>query len=313
MTAGHEDVTHYAPPLSDEQLAAVADALGQSVDFEVRIIGGLGGTMDVIRLADGTRAVLKRYWIPEGEDVDPSQGEARSLALAAAHGIAAPVALWVDTLGLFPERALVMTFLEGRPLLQPVDEKGWAEQLATALVAIHTIVPGPEDGHLFPVLGADDGHHSDDEMLEMLQGHTLGMDLWEKRLAARQHLVSDEAVYLHHDYWPGNTLWEDERLVAVVDWEGGSIGDPELDVAYCEADIRLIGRDDAAQHFVTAYRAKSGRDLPNLDYWRLEAVCRPMPDVAMWVPGWLAMGLDITADQARSRHQAIIQQVLRSF
>jgi len=30
--------------------------------------------------------------------------------------------------------------------------------------------------------------------------------------------VSDPVV-LHGDYWPGNVLWRDGRLVGVIDWE----------------------------------------------------------------------------------------------
>jgi aminoglycoside phosphotransferase (APT) family kinase protein len=99
-------------------------------------------------------------------------------------------------------------------------------------------------------------------------------------------------------------------LEAVVDWEGGSIGDPAIDVAYCASDIRLLGLDSAADHFVDSYRRASGRSLDNLDYWNLLALCRPMPDIAIWVPGWKAMGVDITLGEARTRHDELIETAL---
>ena len=36
---------------------------------------------------------------------------------------------------------------------------------------------------------------------------------------------------LHGDYWPGNILWKDGRLAAVIDWEDACLGDPLVDLA----------------------------------------------------------------------------------
>jgi aminoglycoside phosphotransferase (APT) family kinase protein len=103
----------------------------------------------------------------------------------------------------------------------------------------------------------------------------------------------------------------DEKLVAVIDWEGGWIGDPALDVAYCALDIRLLGMDSVADHFIEEYRRISGRALANLKYWEWVALCRPMPDVAEWVPGWHAVGLDVSADEVRRRHRELIEAALQ--
>jgi aminoglycoside phosphotransferase (APT) family kinase protein len=100
--------------------------------------------------------------------------------------------------------------------------------------------------------------------------------------------------------------------VAILDWEGGTIADPAIDVAYCALDIRLLGLEEAARHFVHVYRELSGRTLDNLHYWELLALCRPMPDIAIWVPGWHAMGIEISVDEARRRHAALIAATLES-
>jgi aminoglycoside phosphotransferase (APT) family kinase protein len=36
---------------------------------------------------------------------------------------------------------------------------------------------------------------------------------------------------LHGDYWPGNVLWRDGRLVGVIGWEEAAFGDPLADLA----------------------------------------------------------------------------------
>jgi aminoglycoside phosphotransferase (APT) family kinase protein len=296
----------YAPIPNPEQLQILSDELGASVDYQYRIFGGLGGTIDVLRRGTD-RVVLKRYWLPESDEgINPAESEYRALTLAAEHGIPAPTPLWIDRSGLFPERAVVISFLEGKVHLQPVDPLDWATQLATTLTTIHEIAPSPSDASMFPVLGHDDDHTSEEAVMQ----HPLGPDLWAKRTNAIASLVPADRVYVHHDFWPGNTLWVDEKLVAVIDWEGGWIGDPALDVAYCALDIRLLGMDSVADHFIEEYRRISGRALANLRYWEINAVCRPMPDVAEWVPGWHAVGIEISPNEARRRHWDLIEGVL---
>jgi aminoglycoside phosphotransferase (APT) family kinase protein len=123
-------------------------------------------------------------------------------------------------------------------------------------------------------------------------------------------LQTEDPVFLHHDFWAGNTLWQDDRLVAVIDWEGGCLGDPAVDVAYCAFDMRLLGMDVAAEHLIRVYRELSGRSLVNLEYWEIASLYRPMPDVGMWVPSWNAMGLDVDVDRIRDRHTSMILAAL---
>jgi aminoglycoside phosphotransferase (APT) family kinase protein len=255
--------------------------------------------------------VLKRYWLPDEADYeDPARSELRALTLAVEHGVPAPIPYWIDEDGIFPERAVVTSFVEGRPLFDPQDEVDWAGQLAASLHTIHGITLGPDDEDLFPRLLDDDPHRPWSETLEVIREHARGTELVARFHANREHLSREEPVYVHHDFWPGNTMWVDQRLEAVIDWEGGCIGDPALDVAYCVFDTRMLGLERAAEHLVDTYRQKSGRALPNLDYWYLQALARPMPDIAIWVPGWQALGFEVNDDQARARHNALIDDYL---
>ena len=45
---------------------------------------------------------------------------------------------------------------------------------------------------------------------------------------------------LHGDYWPGNVLWEDGRLAAIIDWEDASVGDPLVDVSNARLEILWV-------------------------------------------------------------------------
>ena len=56
-------------------------------------------------------------------------------------------------------------------------------------------------------------------------------------------------VVLHGDYWPGNVLWQDGRLVAVIDWEDASLGDPLADLATARVELLCRYGDDAMERF----------------------------------------------------------------
>jgi aminoglycoside phosphotransferase (APT) family kinase protein len=313
LPAKLQTMDHYAPLPTDDQLQALSGDLGAPVRFSYRIESGMACTMDVLVMGSAApeRVVLRRYWLRKPGDSDPAGPEVRSLGLAAEHGIPAPRPLWIDRIGLFPEGAILISYVDGSVVLEPDDPIDWAEQLAHVLAAIHRMEIPPDDEPLFPLLIDDDGQFTQNETATAVRQHPLGTKLWSRRAQARASFIHVDPVYLHHDFWPGNVLWTNGSLAAVVDWEGGSRGDPALDVAYCSMDIRHLGLDRAADHFVDTYRRITGRPLSNLEYWNLLALRRPLPDVAVWVPGWNAMGFGVTVEEARSRHTELIEDALR--
>ena len=81
---------------------------------------------------------------------------------------------------------------------------------------------------------------------------------------------------VHIDYWPGNVLWDGDRISAVVDWEEAAYGDPGIDVAYARMEIVLSGMEAVADEFLATYEAAAGRPVSNLGFWELAAAVRPM-------------------------------------
>lgn len=300
----------YAPTPTEEQLERVRDGLGaSSLALSHRIEGGLGCTMDV--LTEGsTRLVLRRYgsWYADRGD-DAATRETRALELLQRANIPAPSPIWIDTDDVFEEQAIVTSFVEGSPELTPGNPFDWAEQLASVLQRIHEIRLEPDDHDLF-LPGAGEDERKISENPELVLEHPLGEELLRRRVMLGQRRVDGESVFSHTDYWPGNTLWQNGDLSAVVDWEAPATGDREMDVAYCELDIRYLGMDKVADHFVKTYREITGEPLQNLSHWEAIALCRPMPDIGPWARAWQTMGRDISEDKARSRHTEIIETFL---
>ena len=65
----------------------------------------------------------------------------------------------------------------------------------------------------------------------------------------------NRAVLLHGDYWPGNVLWRDGCLVAVIDWEDACLGDPLADLATARVELLCRYGRDAMDRFTDRYVA----------------------------------------------------------
>jgi aminoglycoside phosphotransferase (APT) family kinase protein len=110
------------------------------------------------------------------------------------------------------------------------------------------------------------------------------------------------SVLLHGDFWPGNILWKDGQLVAIIDWEDAALGDPLADLANTRLEILWAFGIDAMQSFTHHYQSMTSIDFSNLPYWDLCAALRPVSQIATW-------GLDdITEKNMREGHRWFITQ-----
>ncbi|MGB7859187.1 MAG: phosphotransferase [Acidimicrobiia bacterium] len=300
----------YAPLPTENQLLRVRDAIGaSSLLHSKRIEGGLSTTIDVLQ--DGsTRLVLRRYgpWYADrGEDA--AFRETRALELMQKANVPAPAPIWIDTDGIFSEQAIITSHVQGEPDLTPANPFEWAESLARVLARIHDVRLDDSDLETFPP-GAGEDERRIQESPELVLEHPLGEALLRRRVGLGNGRVDAETVLSHTDFWPGNTLWRDRELLAVVDWESPATGDRGMDVAYCSLDIRYLGMDRVADHFVSTYRQITDQPIPNMGHWEAVGLCRPMPDIARWVPAWNSMGKMIDVEQARQRHTEMIEDFL---
>jgi aminoglycoside phosphotransferase (APT) family kinase protein len=70
---------------------------------------------------------------------------------------------------------------------------------------------------------------------------------------------------------PGNVLWRREKVSGVVDWVNASIGSPWADVGHCRVNLADRFGQPAAERFLDAYRAVSGRRDAYHPYWDISA------------------------------------------
>ena len=223
--------------------------------------------------------------------------EFRLLQVLAAAGLAAPKPRYLDESGeLFPTPYIVVDYVEGETDFAPADTDGLLRQMAAYLARLHGI----------------DGTHADLSFLpDKAQGvaarlvaRPKAMDEWLDEERIRDALEAvwplpsyNRPVLLHGDFWPGNVLWRDGELVAVVDWEDAAMGDPLADLANSRLEILWAFGSNAMQRFTQRYKSHMQLDYTRLPYWDLYAALRPIATMAGW-------GLDAEVLRTmRARHR----------
>ena len=91
---------------------------------------------------------------------------------------------------------------------------------------------------------------------------------------------TSDMVVVHGDYKVGNFIWRDERIVALLDWEGAALGDPLQDLGYAchpamrEARPELMAMLAPLDELVARYERLTGRavDSVRLHYYVIYAL-----------------------------------------
>ena len=98
---------------------------------------------------------------------------------------------------------------------------------------------------------------------EYVQAHPQGMAVWQTAHDHFPRLEKTRPALVHIDYRPGNVLWDENGISAVVDWEEAAYGDPAIDVAYCRMNMAIKGQTQAADEFLQTYERETGHQVAN--------------------------------------------------
>lgn len=301
------------------------DRIAKAIDPHARVVstrkltGGIASRMDVVEL-DGIESprqvVTRQYYVDDRRAAgQQARCESTTLRVLAANGVPAPeVIIGEEAADILGRPAIVMSYLDGLPDLTPADPHDWARQLARAIAQYHAIeVPDA----LASLLRADY-----DSLFRWMDAekppgrfvkHELGVKLWDAMRHMWPRVDRSARKLLHTDIWPGNTVWNDGHLLAIVDWEWPGIGEPSSDVAYFLGDAAYSGFD-IEQTFIEEYENASNRPVKDLLFWKMTAAARAMPDVGPWAQGYAELGLrKMTADDIRRAHSNYVQNLLTEF
>lgn len=145
----------------------------------------------------------------------------------------------------------VMAWIDGTPTVAARELPDALAQMARFLVQVHAVDPATLGvAELEPIEDpvASIGEYLPPTPAGAKVRAAVGAGALTAGLAAR-------TVVLHGDYWPGNVLWRDGRLLAVVDWEDACVGDPLADLATARVELECRYGTDAMERFTAEYLA----------------------------------------------------------
>ena len=243
------------------------------------LTGGISAEMVAFAIEYANGQTRKMIWrsYSEGQfeaGSAPVAREFRLLQIAQALGLAAPAPYALDLSGeIFATPYLIIEYIEGQMIFTPADLDAHLRQLATHLAQIHGADYTSFDLSFLP--------ERDNSCAEMERKRPVQPDSSLHEARIRHTLASlwsfsqrNSSTLLHGDYWPGNSLWQDGQLVAVIDWEDAEWGDPLIDLARSRSEIVWIFGVEAMNTFTRYYQSLMLLDFTHLPFWDLCAALR---------------------------------------
>ncbi|MDP9332303.1 MAG: aminoglycoside phosphotransferase family protein [Actinomycetota bacterium] len=209
-----------------------------------------------VRRADGTRVtvVLRRYAVADAllESAPVALQEITALGLAAIAPVPTPELLAADPHAEETDvPAVVMSFLDGKPLWEPKRRRDWLDQLVDALLGFHAIEI-PDKVNLPAIRRSDQLSYAPPKWAEHAR-------VWETAVEVFHDLMPKIDIgFAHRDFHPGNTLWRRNELTGVVDWQAACRGPVSIDPAHLRMNLLLYDAT-LAEEFRLTWQRRSGR------------------------------------------------------
>jgi aminoglycoside phosphotransferase (APT) family kinase protein len=209
-----------------------------------------------------------------------SQIEFKMIRLMEAQGIPVPHMLWVEPTGKWLERPFsVARWIEGEADLTKLAEAAnlerILEQYIEILARIHNL-----DLHSAGVdfLGTPTAETAALEQVELFE-HGFNRQRLEGfpaitymvRWLKKHQPVASRVSVIHGDFRLGNFMWDDNGIVAMLDWEQCHVGDPLEEIAFMYWPLWTLEPLIPLTEFIRRYEEMSGItvDRDALAYYRV--------------------------------------------
>ena len=121
----------------------------------------------------------------------------------------------------------------------------------------------------------------------------------------------DRLGLVHGDLWHGNTLWDNDRLTAVLDWDCAGVGPAGIDLGSLRCDAAWCHGAEAAGHILRGWEAEAGRPASGVPYWDAVAALASPPDMGWFPVSMAAQGRpDLTREVMLGRRDAFLDAAL---
>jgi Ser/Thr protein kinase RdoA (MazF antagonist) len=182
--------------------------------------------------------------------------------------------------------AILMTRLPGQVQLNPANLHDWLEKLAATLIKIHVLPAHDFPWRYYSWLNPHNFH---------VPSWAQSPRLWQKAIDIVSQPAPDEPhIFIHRDYHPTNVLWQDETVSGVVEWPNGCRGPIGEDISHCRGNLYKMYGIEAADHFLTAYKALAPASFTYDPYWDVVTVMdMDLSDEPFDYPPWRQFGLTL--------------------
>jgi aminoglycoside phosphotransferase (APT) family kinase protein len=127
----------------------------------------------------------------------------------------------------------------------------------------------------------------------------------------RTPLPEHVPVFVHGDFWHGNTLWDRDRLTGIVDWECAGIGHPGIDLGMQRCDAALAVGLSGADAVLAGYESAVGRAAADVAYWDVAGALATPPTMGSFVQTIVGQGrIDLDPPTLLARRDAFLAAAL---
>lgn len=312
-----------APKPTPGQFAAIANAIAPAAEVisTRQLRGGTSCRMGVLEFATSPwvvrEVVVRQYALwHRNENPHPGVFESAALKLLDENSVPAPRLVLDEQIAteILGQPAIITSVVGGKPNVNPVDRENWVGQLVESIARVHEIPISAKVRSLIPSqYDRYDSLFSLNEPPRYIAQHPLGTKLWSRLGQLWPSIEKSGHQLIHADYWSGNTLWNNENLAAIIDWEQPRIGEPTFDVADLVQDASCFGID-IEQSVISQYEGASDRPLRDYKFWRMAVALGEMgdmPNPVEWAFGFVDMGgVPITPAEIGANHAATIERML---
>jgi len=274
--------------------------------------GGVSAQVTAIEIErpDGLtqKMVVRRHGLADLErNPHIAEDEFRLLQLLQAAGLPVPAPYYVDLPGeIFATPCIIIEYIEGETEFAPSDLDTFLSQFAVNLVRIHSITTASMDLSFLPKQEELYANMFSERPTKMDESLDEGR-IWDAVSVAWPLHGRNADVLLHGDYWPGNVLWRDGRLVGIIDWEDAELGDPLEDVANSRLEILWAFGVEAMHSFTEKYQSVAGIDFTDLPYWDLFVASWTAPRISEWAAN------DVSEKAMREKHKFFAMQAFEKL
>jgi aminoglycoside phosphotransferase (APT) family kinase protein len=210
----------------------------------------------------------------------------------------APVALGADVAGRWSERPTsLISYIDGEADITPSDPERWARELGRGLAVVHAV--------------SDERAAGLPSVFERRSPEELDGPLAARVRSGWTGITAAPQVLTHNDYWSGNVVFGDGRLVGIVDWSAAARGPRGYDRSWCRLDLVLLYGEALADVFLAAYESASGQTVIDVALWDSWALARSHGYVDTWAPNYVPLGRpDLDEAGLRARHSQWSERLL---